>query len=65
MELSVVYESFVFLVLHLGFQRLVHTFLILTLLLILTLRFFGIADVLSMHLFNLLSAHTHFSLVLA
>ena len=41
------FESFVVFVLHLGFQRLVHTFLILTLLLLLTLHFFGIADVLS------------------
>ena len=48
---------------HLGVQRLVHTFLILTLILLLTPQFFGIADVLSMQLFNLLSAHTHFSVV--
>ena len=56
-------KSSVVLVHHLGLRRLVHTFLILTLLLLLTLQFFGIADVLSMHLFNLLSAHTNFSVV--
>ena len=58
-ELSVVFESLGVIVHHLGVQGLVYTFLKLTLLLLLTLQFFGIADVLSMHLFNLLSAHTH------
>ena len=48
---------------HLGVQRLVHTFLIRTLLLLLILQFFGIADVLSMHLFNLPCSHTHFNVV--
>ena len=47
----------VVLVHHLGVQRQVHTFLILTLLLFLTVQFFGIADVLSMHLFNVPRAY--------
>ena len=51
-ELSVVFDNPVVLVHHLGVQRLVHTFLILTLLLLLTVQFFGIADVFSMHPFN-------------
>ena len=45
-------ESLVVLVHHVGVQRWVHTFLTLTLLLLLILQFFGIADVLSMHLFS-------------
>ena len=56
-------KSLVVLVHHLGVQRLVRTFLILTLLLLLTLKFFGIVEVLSMHLFNLPRAHTHFNVV--
>ena len=64
-ELSVVFESLVVLVHHLGVQRLIHTFLTLLLLLLLTLQVFGLVDVLSMHLFYLLPAHTHFSAVLA
>ena len=58
---SVVFEGFVVLVLHVGVQRLVHTFMILTLLLLLTLQFFG--HVFSMHPFGLLSANAHFSVV--
>ena len=41
-ELSVVFDNLVVLVHHLGVQRLVHTFLILTLLLLLTVQFFGL-----------------------
>ena len=56
-------KSPVVLVHHLGILRLVHTLLIRTLLLLMILQFFGIADVLSMHLFNLHFAHTHFNVV--
>ena len=58
-------KSPVVLIHHLGVQRLVHNFLIRTLLLLLILHFFGIANVLSMHLFNLLSAHTQYLLDVA
>ena len=56
-KLSVVSENLVALVHHLGVQRLVYTLLILTLLLLFTVQFFGIADVLSRHLFNVPCAY--------
>ena len=56
-KLSVVFENLVVPVHHLGVQRLDYTLLILILLLLLTVQFFGIADVLSTHLFNVPCAY--------